>query len=138
PIETGSIDWNEPYSQRFKAAMDDDFNTPEAMAVLFDLANEVNRSHSVEAAKKLKMLGEVLGLLQQNPADYLQGKNFVKLTTATFSMTTAPINVEALIAERTVAKQSKNFAESDRIRKELLDAGIVLEDSASGTTWRRA
>lgn len=174
--ETSSIDWNEPepYSQRFKTAMDDDFNTPEAMAVLFDLANEVNRTQSVEAAKKLKMLGEVLGLLQQTPDDYLQGRHsscniqtaistgvytlnpalfanpntFYSPTISTGSVTDSAIvdftpsgmtkSVQALITERTAAKQSKNFAESDRIRKELLEAGIVLEDYASGTTWRRA
>ena len=151
PIETVSIDWNEAYSQRFKMAMDDDFNTPEAMAVLFDLANEVNRSQSVEAAKKLKMLGEVLGLLQRNPDDYLQGRHRVNVSVSVTGLTGTtglgivdftPLgltkNVDALIAERTAAKQSKNFAESDRIRKELLEAGIVLEDSASGTTWRRS
>ena len=151
PIETSSIDWNEPYAQRFKTAMDDDFNTPEAMAVLFDLANEVNRSQSVEAAKKLKMLGEVLGLLQRNPDDYLQGRHRVNVSVSVTGLTGTtglgivdftPLgltkNVDALIAERTAAKQSKNFAESDRIRKELLEAGIVLEDSASGTTWRRS
>lgn len=153
-IETNSIDWNEPYSQRFKAAMDDDFNTPEAMVVLFDLANEVNRSQSVEAAKKLKMLGGVLGLLQRNPDAYLQGRLFVNANTfyspiiSTGSSTDSAIgdftpsgmtkSIQALITERTAAKQSKNFAESDRIRKELLEAGIVLEDSASGTTWRRS
>ena len=156
PIKTSSIDWNESYAQRFKTAMDDDFNTPEAMAVLFDLANEVNRSHSVEAAKNLKMLGEVLGLLQWNPDAYLQGRHRdVKIHVATGALIagsakiegTAAIDftppgltksVQALIAERTAAKQSKNFAESDRIRQELLEAGIVLEDYASGTTWRRA
>ncbi|RFC33246.1 MAG: cysteinyl-tRNA synthetase [Candidatus Nitrotoga sp. SPKER] len=156
PIGTSSIDWNDPYSQRFKTAMDDDFNTPEAMAVLFDLANEVNRSQSVEAAQKLKMLGEVLGLLQRNPDDYLQGRHRdVKIHVATGALIAGSAKIEgsasidytppgltksvqALIAERTAAKQSKNFVESDRIRKELLEAGIVLEDSASGTTWRRA
>lgn len=150
PIEMSSIDWNEPYSQRFKTAMDDDFNTPEAMAVLFDLANEVNRDHSLEAAKTLKALGGVLGLLQQNPDDYLQGRPILAEASATasaklvasamtdFTLPGFTKSVQALIAERTVAKQSKNFAESDRIRKELLEAGIVLEDSASGTTWRRA
>jgi cysteinyl-tRNA synthetase len=151
PVETSSIDWNEPYSQRFKTAMDDDFNTPEAMAVLFDLANEVNRSHSVEAAQKLKMLGEVLGLLQWNPDAYLQGRHRVDVSVSVSGLTgntglgivdfTPPgltKSVQALIAERTAAKQTKNFAESDRIRNELLEAGIVLEDSASGTTWRRA
>ncbi|CAH1385471.1 cysteine--tRNA ligase [Candidatus Nitrotoga sp. M5] len=157
PIETNSIDWNEPYSQRFKTAMDDDFNTPEAMAVLFDLASEVNRSHSLEAAKTLKVLGEVLGLLQQNPKDYLQGLKYAKASgtgsatgfataslksdgssTVDFTPPGMTKSVQTLIAERTVAKQSKNFAESDRIRKELLEAGIALEDYASGTTWRRA
>ncbi|CAH1906471.1 cysteine--tRNA ligase [Candidatus Nitrotoga sp. HW29] len=150
PIEMSSIDWNEPYSQRFKTAMDDDFNTPEAMAVLFDLANEVNRDHSLEAAKTLKALGGVLGLLQQNSDDYLQGRQILAEASATasaklvasamtdFTLPGFTKSVQALIAERTVAKQFKNFAESDRIRKELLEAGIVLEDSASGTTWRRA
>ncbi|CAH1198656.1 cysteine--tRNA ligase [Candidatus Nitrotoga sp. BS] len=156
PIETNSIDWNEPYSKRFKTAMDDDFNTPEAMAVLFDLASEVNRSNSLETAKTLKVLGEVLGLLQWNPDAYLQGRHRDVKThvasgvliagsatmggTATTGFIPSGMSksVQALIAERTAAKQSKNFAESDRIRKELLEAGIVLEDSASGTTWRRA
>ena len=151
PIETSSIDWNESYAQRFKTAMDDDFNTPEAMAVLFDLANEVNRSHSVEAAKNLKMLGEVLGLLQWNPDAYLQGRHRINVSVSVTGLTgttalgivdfTPPglsKSVQTLIAGRTAAKQSKNFAESDRIRQELLEAGIVLEDYASGTTWRRA
>ena len=151
PIKTSSIDWNESYAQRFKTAMDDDFNTPEAMAVLFDLANEVNRSHSVEAAKNLKMLGEVLGLLQWNPDAYLQGRHRINVSVSITDLTgttglgivdfTPPglsKSVQTLIAGRTAAKQSKNFAESDRIRQELLEAGIVLEDYASGTTWRRA
>ena len=151
PIKTSSIDWNESYAQRFKTAMNDDFNTPEAMAVLFDLANEVNRSHSVEAAKNLKMLGEVLGLLQWNPDAYLQGRHRINVSVSVTSLTgttglgivdfTPPglsKSVQTLIAGRTAAKQSKNFAESDRIRQELLEAGIVLEDYASGTTWRRA
>lgn len=145
-IGTIPTDWTEPYSQRFRAAMDDDFNTPEAIAVLFDLANEVNRSHSIETAQKLKTLGGVLGLLQQHPDDYLQGRLTTGSATAgnTKPGTTDFIppgltkSVETLITERAIAKQSKNFAESDRIRKELLEAGIVLEDHASGTTWRRA
>ena len=126
----GAVDWNEPYAQRFKSAMDDDFNTPEAMAVLFDLANEVNRTQSVEAAAQLKMLGGVLGLLQRNPMEFLQGG------TATSELDDATINTQ--IAARIAAKKAKNYAEADRIRKELLGAGIVLEDSATGTTWRRA
>jgi cysteinyl-tRNA synthetase len=126
----GVSDWNESYAQRFKAAMDDDFNTPEAMVVLFELANEVNRSQSPEAASQLKALGNVLGLLQRDPVEFLQGG------TAASGLDDAAI--KAQIAARNSAKQAKNYAESDRIRKELLAAGIVLEDSVAGTTWRRA
>ena len=130
PIKGEGVNWNEPHAQRFKAAMDDDFNTPEAMAVLFDLANEVNRNQSAEAAKQLQALGGVLGLLQRNPMEFLQGG------TAASELDDAAINTQ--IAARIAAKQAKNYAEADRIRKELLEAGIVLEDSAAGTTWRRA
>jgi len=145
------VDWYEPYAQRFKTAMDDDFNTPEAIAVLFELANEVNRSQSVETAKQLKMLGGVLGLLQWDPEAYLQGRREITIqltgasmksesgfVTPEFTPSGMDKSVQALIIERTAAKQSRNYAEADRIRKELLATGIVLEDSASGTTWRRA
>jgi cysteinyl-tRNA synthetase len=110
--------------------MDDDFNTPEAVAVLFDLANEVNRSQSPEAAIQLKTLGGVLGLLQRDAMEFLQGG------ADTGGLVDAVI--DAQIKARVAAKKAKNFAEADRIRKELLDAGIVLEDTAQGTTWRRA
>ncbi len=128
-VEGWHIDWNTPHAQRFKAAMDDDFNTPEAIAVLFDLANEVNRIQSFDAAAQLKSLGATLGLLQRDPQAFLQGG-------AEGDLSEAQINAQ--IAARIAAKQVKNYAESDRIRKELLEAGIVLEDSAAGTTWRRA
>jgi cysteinyl-tRNA synthetase len=121
----GSVDWNEAYALRFKAAMDDDFNTAEAIAVLFDLANEVNRSQSAESATQLKALGAVLGLLERDPTVFLQGAG----------------SDDALIVEqiaaRNAAKLAKNYAEADRIRKALLADGIVLEDSAAGTNWRR-
>ncbi|MDD5299558.1 MAG: cysteine--tRNA ligase [Gallionella sp.] len=129
-IEGGRVDWNEPYAARFKAAMDDDFNTPEAMAVLFELANEVNRTQSVAGAAQLKALAGVLGLLQRDPQVFLQGG------TSGGGLDDAAIN--ARIEARIAAKKNKNFAEADLIRKELLEAGIVLEDSAAGTTWRRA
>ena len=129
PPGEGDVDWNAPFAQRFKSAMDDDFNTPEAVAVLFDLANEVNRNQSVEAASQLKALAGVLGLLNRDPQEFLQGE------ASEGGLDDAAINAQ--IESRIAAKKAKNFAEADRIRKELLEAGIVLEDTAQGTTWRR-
>jgi cysteinyl-tRNA synthetase len=128
--EGTTVDWSETHAQRFKAVMDDDFNTPEAVAVLFDLANEVNKSNSLQLAAQLKAIGGVLGLLQRDPVEFLQGGATAgELDDAAIS---------AQIQARISAKQAKNYAEADRIRKELLEAGIMLEDSAAGTTWRRA
>ena len=122
------IDWSNPYAARFKAAMDEDFGTPEAVAVLFELAAEVNRSKSPEVAGLLKALGACLGLLQAEPQKFLQaGAEGVDAA-----------GIEAQIAARAEAKAAKNWAEADRIRKELLDQGIVLKDSAAGTTWEAA
>jgi cysteinyl-tRNA synthetase len=127
--EGGVVDWNAPYATRFKSAMDDDFNTPEAIAVLFDLANEVNRNQSEESATQLRTLAGVLGLLQRDPQTFLKG------VTSIGGLDETAINAQ--IEDRIAAKKSKNFADADRIRKELLEAGVVLEDSAQGTTWRR-
>jgi cysteinyl-tRNA synthetase len=124
------VDWNEPHAQRFKAAMDDDLNTPEAVAVLFDLATEVNRNQLQSAAVQLKALAGVLGLLERDPQQFLQG-----------GASESGLNdaaIDAQIEARIAAKKAKNFAEADRIRKELLEAGVVLEDTPQGTTWRRA
>ena len=129
-FDVAVLDWNDPQMARFQAAMDDDFNTPEAMAVLFDLANEVNRSRDINAAARLKALAGVLGLLQRSPEEFLQG--------ASTAGALAPGQIENLIAERAAAKASKNFNEADRIRKELLDSGVVLEDTPQGTIWRSA
>ena len=148
PVEVQrDVDWKDAYAQRFKAAMDDDFNTPEAVAVLFEFANEVNRSKSSQAAVQLQALGGVLGLLQSEPQEFLQGKldystNLTDSATGTESFSIEKIygeqHIKKLISDRVAAKQAKNYAEADRIRKELLDVGIVLEDTPQGTTWRRA
>ena len=122
-----AVDWTQPFAARFKAAMDDDFGTPEAVAVLFDLASEVNKSRSAELAGLLKALGACLGLLQADPKTFLKAGATVDEAT-----------IDALIAQRAAAKVAKNFAEADRVRQELLAQGIVLKDSATGTTWEAA
>ena len=119
-------DWSDPHAARFKAAMDDDFGTPEAIAELHQLANESFQGNR-KAAGQLKALGGVLGLLQREPKAFLQAR---------------PAGVsEEWIAERIAARQAargnKEFAEADRIRQELLERGIVLEDKGAATTWRK-
>ncbi len=126
----GQIDWNQPFAQRFQQAMDDDFGTPDAVAVLFDLASEVNRSKNPALAGLLRALGGTLGLLQADPQTYLQGGG-----AAEGALDEAQIQQH--IHERAAAKQAKNFAEADRIRQLLLAQGVVLKDSPSGTSWER-
>ena len=123
PVQV-TIDWANPYAARFKAAMDEDFGTPEAVAVLFELASEVNRSRSPELAGLLKALGGVLGLLQSDPTTYLQSGAGLD-----------EVAIQAQIQARADAKAAKNFAEADRIRNDLLSQGIVLKDSPTGTSW---
>jgi cysteinyl-tRNA synthetase len=124
-------DWSEPHGARFRDAMDDDFNTSEAIAVLFDLASELNRSHADALARQLRALGGVLGLLQREASAFLQGA-------AASATGLSNDEIERLIAARNAARAAKNYPESDRIRKQLAEAGIVLEDASGGTTWRRA
>jgi cysteinyl-tRNA synthetase len=118
------LDWTEPRAAAFRVAMDDDFNTPGALAVLFELAGEVNRTRDMASASLLKSLGGVLGILHQRPRDYLQAGS---------SLDDAAI--QAHIHARSEAKRSRNFAEADRIRDGLIALGIVLQDSPLGTTW---
>ena len=135
------IDWQKPQAARFKLAMDDDFNTPEAMAVLFDLANEVNKTKSLELASLLKNLGNVLGLLQRDASEFLQGiiqTTSIQLESGEANKIIDSNAIDSKILARIAAKKAKNFAEADRIRKELAEFGVVLEDTPQGTTWRRA
>ena len=123
------IDESADSYKAFKAAMDDDFNTPEAVAVLFDLANTFNKSGDLAVASQLKGLANALGLLERSPEAFMQGGSTEGLDASA---------IEAQITARAEAKKAKNFAEADRIRQELLAQGIVLEDSPQGTTWRSA
>ena len=132
PVAT-EID-NNDYEARFVEAMDDDFNTPEALAILFDLTREINRlkgndlQQTAALGSLLKRLAGILGLLQDNPENFLQASN---------DNTIGKAEVEALITQRNAARANKDWAESDRIRDELLAQGISLEDSATSTTWRK-
>ncbi|WP_222908293.1 cysteine--tRNA ligase [Pseudomonas sp. DNDY-54] len=125
----------EAFVERFGAAMDDDFNSPEACAVLFDMAREINRLRESDLqgaaalAKQLVKMAEALGVLQLEPNEFLQGgaKGSVD-----------PGEVDALISARLQARAEKNWAESDRIRDQLTAMGVVLEDGKGGTTWRLA
>ena len=121
------IDWTQAQAAQFRSEMNEDFNTPGAVAVLFDLAGEVNRTHSTQAAALLKSLGATLGLLQQPARAYLQSGSGLNES-----------RIEELIAQRNAAKAARDFALADQIRKELAAQSVLLQDSAQGTTWVKA
>ena len=121
------IDWSQPQAAAFREAMNDDFNTPLAVSLLFELAGELNRTRLLQTAALLKGLGRVLGVLQQAPRSYLQGG--ARLDEA---------HIQQLIDARAEAKKTRNFAEADRIRDELAAQGVVLKDGPTGTTWVKA
>lgn len=135
-LDAGEAPGDTEYEQRFIAAMDDDFNTPEAIAVLFEVAREINRVQGSDAGQAgalgalLKSLGATLGLLESQPDEFMQGGK-------SDSGGLSNDEIDALIADRTTARQNKDWAESDRIRDELAEQGVVLEDGGGGTTWRR-
>ena len=119
-----AIDWAQGHAAAFKAAMDEDFNTPQALAVLFELAAEVNRSAAPAAAGLLKALGACLGILQLEPRDYLQGGAAVDAAW-----------IEERIAARAAAKAARDFVQADAIRAELTHRGVTLKDGPEGTSW---
>jgi cysteinyl-tRNA synthetase len=130
------LDWNEAFAQRFAAAMNDDFNTPVAIAVLFELAGEINRQRDPVLVRQLQGLAATLGLLGRDPQSFLQGATGAESAGDGDALRAS---VEARIEARAQAKRDRNFAEADRIRAELLSEGIVLEDRPGGATeWRRA
>jgi cysteinyl-tRNA synthetase len=122
----GTIDWNQLYAKKFKQALDDDFNSSEAISILFELANEINKTNSSELLILLKSLAQILGLLSKDPEHFLQGKNLKD-----------DVDIELMIKKRNDAKKNKNFQEADDIRANLLEKGILLEDTPEGTIWRK-
>lgn len=131
PMGAGTPDWDESHARRFREAMDDDFNTPEAVATLFELANEVNRGDSAVLRGQLRALGGLLGLLGRESEIFLQGG-----TEQVGGISDTQIAI--LITERNEARRGKNFRRADEIRDDLLHKGIALEDGPQGTTWRRS
>jgi cysteinyl-tRNA synthetase len=142
----------ETYRRRFRAAMDDDFNTPEALAVLFDLVREINRVRGEDEptaaalGAELRGLGAVLGILQGDPETFLKGQDLSKAGSgqseargqgASMTAGLSDSRIDQLIGQRDEARRSRNWAEADRIRDELQAAGVILEDGPGGTSWRR-
>lgn len=123
------INWQDQFAGNFKFALDDDFNTPIAISVLFELVQQINRKYELDKLLMLYSLGKNIGILQLNPDAYFKK--------GTMENTLSDNKIEELIAEREIYRNNKNFSEADRIRDELLEAGVILDDSPNGTTWKR-
>ena len=142
--ETVTLDWSDPYCAKFKQAMDDDFDSHGAITVLFELSREANKTRSGKLSGLLKVLGDVLGLLQDEKhlqgaiVGYIDATSRPNIMSAKGYVGYGEVQIEQLIAERLAARKAKDFARADAIRKELTEAGIILEDGPQGTTWRRA
>jgi len=139
PPQDVEIDWDAPYCREFRDAMNDDFNSAGAVAVLFELATEANRNQSAQVSGLLKALGNVLGLLQSDPQTYLRAPSRYLSQAGKQGAQLGDDEIEALIEARTAAKKARDFAQADSIRDRLQEAGIELEDRPGGVTqWRRA
>jgi cysteinyl-tRNA synthetase len=148
-VETKELPIDGLYKEHFEASMDDDFNTPSALSVLFEIAKELNKAKqennenkTIELAVTLKFLGGLLGILQNNPEDFFKGRPgenvVIQLTGIDLTYRTGNVDIERQIEVRKDAKKTKNWALADQIRDELKQQGVVLEDAPDGTTsWRR-
>ena len=126
-----SIDWeNDPAAKTFKTAMDDDFATPQAVAVLFELATDINKNPTAEKIALLKALGGQLGILQRDPEQFLKGD--------TDNLAISEADIETMLNDRQTAKAAKDFNRADQIRQTLMDKGILIEDTPTGAKWRKA
>jgi cysteinyl-tRNA synthetase len=121
-----AIDWNKPYLYNFKAALDDDFNSPKALAVIFELINKLNKNKDQVLANEIFTILKKIGLLKFTPEEFL--KNPINLDVT---------KIEELIKLRQQAKINKNFSQADQIRSEIESLGVVIEDSLGGTSWRK-